>query len=416
MQKILALFKESFRFAWIALISNRLRTVLSLLGISIGIFAIIAVYAIVDSLEVNIRQSVSSLGKDVVYIQKWPWGGEDGEFAWWKYFQRPEMSVNDFKRLEDRKPNSAEVMAYVAGSTEVVKRGNSSVENVQVNGVSFDYGRLNALNIADGRYFSELEINVAKNVTVLGADIAEGLFPGGLGQRPVIQVLGREFLVIGVLPKEGASLTGQSHDTKILIPYTLFSLLKGDEMGGAAIQVKAKSGVEMAALKDELRVHMRAIRRLKPVAEDDFSLNETSVFSQGLDEMFGIIGLAGTIIGGFSILVGGFGIANIMFVTVRERTGQIGIQKALGATRSFVLMQFLMESTILSIIGGVAGLIFVAGALRLGTALSGFELYLSFSNVATGLLLSAGIGIISGLAPAYSAAKLDPVEAIRFNQ
>jgi len=416
MQKILALFKESFRFAWIALISNRLRTVLSLLGISIGIFAIIAVYAIVDSLEVNIRQSVSSLGKDVVYIQKWPWGGEDGEFAWWKYFQRPEMSVNDFKRLEDRKPNSAEVMAYVAGSTEVVKRGNSSVENVQVNGVSFDYGRLNALNIAVGRYFSELEINVAKNVTVLGADIAEGLFPGGLGQRPIIQVLGREFLVIGVLPKEGASLTGQSHDTKILILHTLFSLLKGDEMGGAAIQVKAKSGVEMAALKDELRVHMRAIRRLKPVAEDDFSLNETSVFSQGLDEMFGIIGLAGTIIGGFSILVGGFGIANIMFVTVRERTGQIGIQKALGATRSFVLMQFLMESTILSIIGGVAGLIFVAGALRLGTALSGFELYLSFSNVATGLLLSAGIGIISGLAPAYSAAKLDPVEAIRFNQ
>ena len=416
MQKILALFKESFRFAWIALISNRLRTTLSLLGISIGIFAIIAVYAIVDSLEVNIRQSVSSLGKDVVYIQKWPWGGEDGEFAWWKYFQRPEMSVNDFKRLEDRKPNSAEVMAYVAGSTEVVKRGNSSVENVQVNGVSFDYGRLNALNIAVGRYFSELEINVAKNVTVLGADIAEGLFPGGLGQRPVIQVLGREFLVIGVLPKEGASLTGQSHDTKILIPHTLFSLLKGDEMGGAAIQVKAKSGVEMAALKDELRVHMRAIRRLKPVAEDDFSLNETSVFSQGLDEMFGIIGLAGTIIGGFSILVGGFGIANIMFVTVRERTGQIGIQKALGATRSFVLMQFLMESTILSIIGGVAGLIFVAGALRLGTALSGFELYLSFSNVATGLLLSAGIGVISGLAPAYSAAKLDPVEAIRFNQ
>jgi len=416
MQKILALFKESFRFAWIALISNRLRTVLSLLGISIGIFAIIAVYAIVDSLEVNIRQSVSSLGKDVVYIQKWPWGGEDGEFAWWKYFQRPEMSVNDFKRLEDRKPNSAEVMAYLAGSTEVVKRGNSSVENVQVNGVSFDYGRLNALNIAVGRYFSELEINVAKNVTVLGADIAEGLFPGGLGQRPVIQVLGREFSVIGVLPKEGASLTGQSHDTKILIPFTLFSLLKGDEMGGAAIQVKAKAGVEMAALKDELRVHMRAIRRLKPVAEDDFSLNETSVFSQGLDEMFGIIGLAGTIIGGFSILVGGFGIANIMFVSVRERTGQIGIQKALGATRSFVLMQFLMESTILSILGGLAGLILVAGALRLGTTLSGFELFLSFSNVATGLLLSAGIGVISGLAPAYSAAKLDPVEAIRFNQ
>lgn len=416
MQKILLLLLESFRFAWNALVNNKLRTLLSLLGITIGIFAIVAVYAIVDSLEYNIRKSVSSLGTDVVYVQKWPWGREEGEFAWWKYFQRPEVSVNDFKRLTSRRLNLASEIAYVAGSSEVVKQGNSSVENVQVNGVSMDYGTLNGLTLSSGRYFTELEMASGKNVAVLGSEIAEALFPSGLGSRPTIQTLGREFLVIGVLPLEGSSITGNSHDTKILIPYPLFSGLKGEEMGGSAIQVKAKPSASMEALKNELRFHMRAIRRLKPVAEDDFSLNETAVFSQGLDDMFGVIGLAGTIIGGFSILVGGFGIANIMFVTVRERTGQIGIQKALGATRSFILLQFLMESTVLSVIGGAAGLLLVGVALYLGTQLSGFELFLSYENALLGLTLSAVIGVISGLAPAYSAAKLNPVDAIRHNQ
>ena len=169
-------------------------------------------------------------------------------------------------------------------------------------------------------------------------------------------------------------------------------------------------------LKEDLRMHMRAIRRLKPLAEDDFTLNESSVFSQGLDTMFGAIGMAGTVIGGFSILVGGFGIANIMFVSVRERTGQIGVQKALGATRSFILTQFLIESTLLSIVGGVAGLILVGLLMWGGTVMTGFDLSMSLQNVFTGILLSAAIGLLSGLAPAFMAAKLDPVEAIRFNQ
>lgn len=163
-------------------------------------------------------------------------------------------------------------------------------------------------------------------------------------------------------------------------------------------------------------MHMRAIRRLKPISEDNFTLNETSVFSQGLDTMFSAIGMAGTVIGGFSILVGGFGIANIMFVSVRERTGQIGIQKALGATRAFILTQFLVEATVLSVVGGVVGLVLVAGLMAAGTAISGFELAMSLNNVATGVLLSATIGLLSGFAPASMAARLDPVEAIRFNQ
>ncbi|NCZ94619.1 MAG: ABC transporter permease [Flavobacteriia bacterium] len=341
MRKISALLSESFRFAWMALVSNRLRTFLSLLGITIGIFAIIAVYAIVDSLERNIRQSVDSLGSDVVYVQKWPWGGGDGEYAWWKYFQRPEVGMNDFKRLHARSPRTADFITYIVGSNETVKMGNSSVERVEVNGVTYHYGALNALNLEKGRYFSEGEMNSGRNVAVLGADIASGLFPTGNAVGESVQCFGRTFVIIGVLPKEGANLIGQSHDTKMLIPATLFTALKGDEMGGSA---------------------------------------------------------------------------NIMFVSVRERTGQIGIQKALGATRVFILTQFLVESTLLSVVGGVAGLILVAGLMAAGTAISGFELAMSVSNVATGVLLSAAIGLLSGLAPASMAARLDPVEAIRFNQ
>ena len=416
MRKLSALLSESFRFAWMALVANPLRTFLSLLGITIGIFAIIAVYAIVDSLERNIRQSVDSLGSDVVYVQKWPWGGGGGEYAWWKYFQRPEVGMNDFKRLSARDPRAAASLTFIVGSRETLKFGNSAVENVEVNGVTFAYGSLNALNIEDGRYFSENEMASGRNVCILGAEVTQGLFPGGRAVGQSIQTVGRRFTVIGILPKEGANLIGQSHDTKMLIPATLFISLKGDEMGGSAIQAKVREGFTTLELKEDLRMHMRAIRRLKPLAEDDFTLNESSVFSQGLDTMFGAIGMAGTVIGGFSILVGGFGIANIMFVSVRERTGQIGVQKALGATRSFILTQFLIESTILSIVGGVAGLILVGLLMWGGTVMTGFDLYMSLQNVFTGILLSAAIGLLSGLAPAFMAAKLDPVEAIRFNQ
>ena len=416
MRKLSALLSESFRFAWMALVANPLRTFLSLLGITIGIFAIIAVYAIVDSLERNIRQSVDSLGSDVVYVQKWPWGGGGGEYAWWKYFQRPEVGMNDFKRLSARDPRAAASLTFIVGSRETLKFGNSAVENVEVNGVTFAYGSLNALNIEDGRYFSENEMASGRNVCILGAEVTQGLFPGGRAVGQSIQTVGRRFTVIGILPKEGANLIGQSHDTKMLIPATLFISLKGDEMGGSAIQAKVREGFTTLELKEDLRMHMRAIRRLKPLAEDDFTLNESSVFSQGLDTMFGAIGMAGTVIGGFSILVGGFGIANIMFVSVRERTGQIGVQKALGATRSFILTQFLIESTLLSIVGGVAGLILVGLLMWGGTVITGFDLSMSLQNVFTGILLSAAIGLLSGLAPAFMAAKLDPVEAIRFNQ
>lgn len=416
MWKFLTLISESFRFSINVLINNRLRTILSLLGIAIGIFSIISVYAIVDSLERNIRQSVEGLGNDVVYVQKWPWGAGQGEYPWWKYFQRPEVSLKEYNRLVDRGLDGAEYISFINGVRRTIKFGNSNIENAEIRGVTYQYGLLSSLQIELGRYFSEKENRIGRKVCLLGSELAVGLF----GERDpigrIVNALGRKFTVIGVLPREGSSMLGESHDTKMLIPASLMALIEGSALSGSAIQMKARPDQSLEALKDEVRMNMRAIRRLTPIADDNFSLNESSVISSGLDTMFQAISLAGTFIGGFSILVGGFGIANIMFVSVRERTGQIGIQKALGAKSSFILLQFLVESTLLSILGGITGLFFVAILIYSAASVSGFDLVLSLENIITGLALSAFIGLVSGVAPASMAARLDPVEAIRYNQ
>ena len=413
------LFTQSFealRFAWIALVGNRLRTFLSLLGITIGILAIISVYAIVDSLEKSIRNSVEGLGSDVVYVQKWPWGGGGEEYAWWKYFQRKDVDYDDFMQLTARGVASASDIVLLNGSNGTITHDNSNVENAQIRGVSHGYARLNALDISAGRYFSTLESRNGRSICLLGADIADALF---LNEDPVgkkVKAFGREYLVLGVIKRQGASLVGENSDEMMMVPAVNLIRIIGKRSEGSAIQIKVKKGLELAALKEDIRMQMRAIRRLRPRADDDFSLNDSSTLSSGLDSMFSVIGALGTVIGGFSILVGGFGIANIMFVSVRERTGQIGIQKALGATKYFVLSQFLFESIMLSLVGGVAGILLVALLMWLGSMATGFALVLSTANVITGLLISVAIGIIAGIAPAIVAANMKPVDAIRFNQ
>ncbi|NCF57093.1 MAG: FtsX-like permease family protein [Bacteroidetes bacterium] len=413
------LFTQSFealRFAWIALVGNRLRTFLSLLGITIGILAIISVYAIVDSLEKSIRNSVEGLGSDVVYVQKWPWGGGGEEYAWWKYFQRKDVDYDDFMQLTARGVASASDIVLLNGSNGTITHDNSNVENAQIRGVSHGYARLNALDISAGRYFSTLESRNGRSICLLGADIADALF---LNEDPVgkkVKAFGREYLVLGVIKRQGASLVGENSDEMMMVPAVNLIRIIGKRSEGSAIQIKVKKGLELAALKEDIRMQMRAIRRLRPRADDDFSLNDSSTLSSGLDSMCSVIGALGTVIGGFSILVGGFGIANIMFVSVRERTGQIGIQKALGATKYFVLSQFLFESIMLSLVGGVAGILLVALLMWLGSMATGFALVLSTANVITGLLISVAIGIIAGIAPAIVAANMEPVDAIRFNQ
>lgn len=412
----LALIKESILFAFQSLYSNKLRTFLSLLGITIGIFAIIVVFTIVDSLESNIRGSIESLGENVVFVQKWPWSfGPD--YPWWKYMNRP---VPEYKELFDiqKRAKTAEAVAYRVGGRRTVKQKGNIVENAVISGCSYDFYKIKSFEISEGRYFTENEVNSGYNVAVLGSKIAEGLFPDN--QFPIgkdIKIAGKKAIVIGVFKKEGESMISSSMDNQVLIPYHFAKLILDvkSENSDPYISVKAKSGVSNAELKDELTGIMRGVRRLKPVVEDDFALNETNLLSKGFDSIFDVIGMAGWIIGGFSILVGGFGIANIMFVSVKERTSIIGIQKSLGAKNYFILLQFLCESVFLSLLGGILGLLLTYLITLAAKGNIDMEITLSNSNIILGLTISVLIGIVSGFVPAYSASQLDPVEAIRSN-
>lgn len=415
----LRIFKESFYFAIHALAVNKLRTLLSLLGVTIGIFTIITVFTIVDSLERNIRNSVSDLGSNVVYIQKWPWGGGGGEYKWWKYFQRPEPSYKELKMLENRM-SSASSLAFAYGFNGTLKFRGNSIDRATIMPVSHHYYDIWTYGIDKGRYFSELESKSGSPIAVIGSDIAEGLFGNEDPIGKQVKVLGRKVKIIGVFERQGQSMIGQNTDETMLVPVNYArGLMNVNSQNGALIMASAKPGVELIELKDELKGVMRSIRKLKPKADDNFALNEISVISSGLDSVFSIIGFAGAVIGGFSILVGGFGIANIMFVSVKERTSQIGIQKSLGAKNFFILSQFLLESVILCLLGGLTGLSIIYGGLFLLNVLVpdfGLEIALSTANVIQGVVLSILIGIISGFIPAWQASRLNPVDAIRTGQ
>jgi len=408
------LLRESFIFAFISLTANKLRTLLSLLGITIGIFAIILVYSIVDSLEKNIRDSVSQFGDQVVYVQKWPWSG-GADFAWWKYLNRP-VPLNSEADIIRRRSQYAEHVAFgssLGGAT--VTRASNSATGAEVLGTTYDYNKIWTFELAQGRYFTESEMNAGRPYCIIGADIAEGLFLPGeevIGQR--ITISGQKLNVIGVFEKVGESLVGQSYDKMVIVPFKkVRTVVNTDRNESNVIMASAKEGITVAQLKDELTGIMRSVRRLRPGADDNFALNDPSLISNQLDSLFGALGIMGTIIGMFSILVGGFGIANIMFVSVRERTNEIGIQKALGAKNFIILSQFLTESVVLCLLGGVAGLVLVALGAYIAAVAFEFDIFLSAGNVVLGLLLSAGIGLISGLIPAWMAARLNPVDAIR---
>lgn len=409
----LRILKESFNFATHALRVNMLRTVLSLLGVTIGIFTIVSVFTVVDSLERSIRNSFQSLGSDVIYVQKMSWGGGGGDFEWWKYFQRPNPGYKEFEKLEKR-ISTEQSMAFGFGLNKTIKQGLNSIENATILPVSHNYYKLWEYDIEYGRYFSPLESKSGTPVAVLGSDIAEGLFGSENPLGRSFKIMGRKVRVIGIFKKQGKSLIGQDIDEFAVVPVNFIrGVMNVDNQEGAFIMIKALPGTTIEALTNDVRGSMRSIRKLKPKAEDNFAINESSLLTEGLDMIFRILGIAGAVIGGFSILVGGFGIANIMFVSVRERTNQIGIQKSLGAKNYFVLLQFLLESILLCLIGGLIGLTLVFILMFTITQISGFDMMLTLKNIIQGITISAIIGLVSGFIPAYMASKLDPVEAIR---
>jgi putative ABC transport system permease protein len=412
----LKLFRESFLFAYDALRQNKLRTLLSLLGVTIGIFIIIAVFSAVDTLRNNLQKSVNKLGSNSVYVQKWQWGGGQ-DYPWWKYLQRPVPKIRDFEELQRRSQTAMGISYEVGIDNRTIKYGSNTVGGAQIDAVSQEHNITWNFDFENGRYFTDIESMTGAPVTIIGHDIAVNLFPDANAIGKQIKVMGRNVTIIGVFAKEGKDILGISNDKEVLLPLNFARNIIDiqNEKYGPTIVVKGKIGLTDVDVESELRGLMRSIRRLRPNQEDNFALNKTTIISNQLDQLFGVLNKAGLFIGIFSILVGGFGIANIMFVSVKERTNIIGIQKSLGAKNYFILLQFLIEAIILCLMGGIIGL----GMVHVGTFivkwLIDIQVVLDIKNIIIGIGTSVAIGIISGIVPAYSASRLDPVEAIRSN-
>ena len=414
---ILKIIKESIVQAFQQLVGNKLRTFLSLLGITIGIFCIIAVLSAVDSLEDNVRGSFDKLGDDVVYIEKQPWDEDPGQ-SWWKYFRRPRPNYKEYKLLKE-KAKTVSLACYSAGiGAKTPKYRSNSVSGAYLFGATYDFAQMYDVVLEKGRYFTPMEYNRGLPKVVLGHTVANELFGSIEPVGKKISVSGIKLEVIGVVEKGGEDLIQVMQlDNVMLIGFELarrFGRIDKNHQG-SMLSVKTAKGYDIEDMEDEVTGLLRGARRLKPKEESNFALNKLTMLSGVLDSVFGVMNTVGVIIGMFALLVGAFSVANIMFVSVKERTNIIGIKKALGAKKHIILLEFLIEAIILCLIGGVIGLLLVAGVLKVISSVPdmAFDMYLSSGNMIIGLVGSAIIGILAGVIPAWQAARMDPVIAIR---
>jgi len=409
----LRLFKESFSFALNALRNNKLRTFLSLLGVTVGVFSIIAVLAAVDSLDQSIKGQLEGIDKNTMYLTRVSFGPTDVPV--WKRESFPQTDYDDFEFVKKNVAN-VEACAYaVMAKPETIKYQDKTLSNVNITPVSNEVYEIDNLKIHKGRFYNERESNIGSPVVVLGYDLAENLFENEEPIGKVVRIYGRKLTVVGVLGKFGG-INMDSPDEKGFVPVNFVRRFMNTASKSvlSLIIIKPETGVDVNAFENVLREKFRNYRGLKPEDIDNFFILKLSGQIEFINAIIGFLNTVGWIISGFSLLVGGFGIANIMFVSVKERTNLIGIQKSLGAKNKFILFQFLFESIILAVIGGLVGLFLVWICVLIGnTLVEDFEFILSFGNIVLALSLSTIIGLISGIIPAISASRLDPVEAIR---
>jgi putative ABC transport system permease protein len=415
MRRILEIVTSSFKMALQELWKNKLRAFLSLFGVTIGIFCIIGVLATVNSLEYNIQSEIKSLGSNTIYIDKWEYsvvGGPD--YPWWKYQKRPSPKYVELKEIKERTPTVG-YAAFTMSAYDNVEAAGNVLSGGVIYGVTEDFNNIQPMEIQFGRLMSNAEFEQGANFVVVGNDVATQLF--GTDERAlnkVISVRNKKCIVAGVIKKQGAQmLGGWQFDKSVILTYKFARTLMDERYADPLLIVKGKETVNSKALKDDLAGAMRSIRKLSPTQEDNFSLNDINDFSDAMSQAFVSINIGGWAIAALSLIVGMFGVANIMFVTVKERTSQIGLKKAIGAKSNIILTEFLLESAFLCIIGGFIGLMLVFILTKVVTAVFDFPIFISTANMVMAIGICILVGVLAGIIPASQAARLNPVVAIR---
>ena len=412
MRKTLNILSNSFRLTMQELMVNKLRTALSLIGISFGIFCIIGVLATVNSLEMNIQNQIKSLGSNTIYIDKWNYSGGP-DYPWWKYINRPVPKFEEVQFIKERSQLSTNV-AFFIRTQGTIQYENYALEGVDLYSVSEEEDDIQPVTIQFGRFISATEFASGSPVVVIGYDNAENLFgTPSVAVGKEIKLKDKSARVVGVMKKVGQSLIGWNYDASVMLSYRFGRQLFNEDNSNPAIMVKGRENVSSVALADELEGVMRSIRKLRPKQEDNFTLNQISSFSDRVSSLFASINLGGWAIGVLSLVVGAFGIANIMFVTVKERTPMIGLKKAIGAKKKSILSEFLLEAAIICIMGGLMGLLLVYILTLVLTNVFNFPVYISVGILTLAISICILIGILAGIIPAYTASRLDPVVAIR---
>jgi len=412
MRRTLEIVYSSLRMAVQELWKNKLRTFLSLFGITIGIFCIIGVMATLGSLERNITNEIKSFGTNTIYVDKWEYSQAGGE--WWKYVKRPSPKFELVNQIMERTP-SAKYAAFKISRQSDVEYEDNTLKNVILYGMSNDFDKIQTVDIRYGRYLSGSDFHQGTNSMVIGNEVAEQLFitpERAIGKA--INTQGKKGIVVGVIKKQGNNMIGGwQFDKCIIMPYQFARTLMDERRSGPLVLVQGKDNLTSIALKDDLKGSMRAIMKLSPTQDDNFSLNDVNDWSNAFSQAFSGVNLGGAIIGGISLIVGLFGVANIMFVSVKERTNQIGLKKAIGAKSRIILTEFLLEAAFLCFIGGMIGLMLVFGLTKILSGAFNFPVFISTTNIVWAIGICFVVGILAGIIPASQAAKMNPVEAIR---
>ena len=414
MRRLYFELSESLRIAFAQIRANKLRSALTALGVIIGIVAVTLMGTAIKGIDVGVDRSFSGFGDDLLYVTKTPWADRQ---EWWNYRNRPPIRHTYAQQINDwiaANPGSALKLAVpTANIATTLIRGENRLNNIWTLGTTADYSRITRSDMKDGRFFSDFEAQSGSNVAVVGFDVADALFPGESAVGKTIQIRDQNFTILGVMARQGSFLGLFSWDSMLAMPITTYRrYYRANDNGEIRVQVDS---TRMPDARDELRGLMRRIRQRDQEQKDDIAIKEQGTIRSQLDPIKNGIALGGLFITGLALFVGAIGIMNITYVSVKERTKEIGTRKALGARRRTILLQFLIEAVTICFIGGVAGLV-LARALTGVVAMvaPNFPLVFSVGLVLTGLIISVFTGIFSGFAPAWAASKLDPVVALRY--